>query len=46
MNLGGFSGKFKRFQSFQRLHSTTLNGIGPFRNKLENLLFPKPVVIG
>ena len=36
------SGKFKRFNSFQRLHSWTLNSIVPFAKNLESFVFKKP----
>ena len=38
------SGTFKRL--FQRLHSWTLNFIGPLATKLDNLLFWESIVIG
>lgn len=42
-----FEGCFLRgpFWSFQRLHSWTLNFIGPFGKKLKNDLFSKNIVI-
>ena len=39
------SGKFKWFESFQWLHRRTLNFIGQFAKKLENLLSSKNVVM-
>ena len=42
---GSNEGWFKWFQSFQRLHSWTLNFIGPLAKKLKNVLFSKNIVI-